>query len=46
MGLCGERAFLSMTGREGNASFRNHLIDEVFRLTGEVLESGAQSEIR
>lgn len=46
MGLCGERAAARLTDREGNAAYRNHIIDEVFRLTGDTLESGAKYEIR
>ena len=47
MGLCGERA-LKITKRngEGNSSFRNHLIDEVFKLDGMGLNSGARYEVR
>lgn len=45
MGLCGQRAFERLSPREGNASFRTYLIDEVFNLDGEVLERGAKYEI-
>lgn len=46
MGLCGEKAHARMTGLDGNASYRNYLIDAVFRLTGAELESGAKYEVR
>lgn len=45
MGLCGEKAFKRMGELDGNASFRNYLIDAVFRLTPEELEAGAKYEI-
>lgn len=46
MGLCGEKAFSRLGEREGNASFRNYLIDEVYCLDGEALEGGAKYELR
>lgn len=46
MGLCGERAFARLAAREGNASYRNHIIDEIYHLSGEELEAGAKYEIR
>ena len=46
MGLCGEKAFARLSEREGNSTYRNYIIDEVFRLTGEELESGAKYEVR
>ncbi|MCD8208953.1 MAG: hydroxyethylthiazole kinase [Bacteroidales bacterium] len=46
LGLCGETAFGRMTEQDGNASFRNYLIDAVYRLTPEGLEAGAKFEIR
>ncbi len=46
MGLCGEKAYERMEASDGNASYRNYLIDAVYRLTGEELESGARYEIR
>lgn len=45
MGLCGQRAFERLSPREGNASFRTYLIDEIFNLDGDVLERGAKYEI-
>lgn len=46
MGLCGEKAFDRLTGHEGNATFRNYLIDEIYHLDGETLERGADYELR
>lgn len=45
MGLCGQRAFERLSPKDGNASFRTYLIDEVFNLDGETLERGAEYEI-
>jgi len=46
MGLCGEIAFARMEEKDGNASYRNYLIDAVCRLRGEALDKGAKYEIR
>jgi len=46
MGLCGEKAFARLKPFDGNSTFRNYLIDEVFNLTGEALERGAKYEMR
>lgn len=46
MGLCGELANDALTATEGNASYRDHLIDAIFRLTPARLESGACYEVR
>jgi len=46
MGLCGEKARARMTGLDGNASYRNYIIDAVCNLTGEELERGARYEVR
>ncbi len=46
LGLCGERAFARMSEQDGNASYRNHIIDEIYNLTGDDLESGARYEMR
>lgn len=46
MGLCGEKAFDTMQkNNAGNSSFRNYLIDEVFKLDGQTLAEGAKYEI-
>lgn len=46
MGVCGEKAFARMGALDGNSSYRNYLIDAVYRLTPEELESGACYEVR
>ncbi len=46
MGLCGEKAYRRMSELDGNASYRNYLIDAVFRLTPEELDAGARYELR
>ncbi len=46
MGLAGEIAFRRMTQEDGNATYRNYLIDAVYNLTPEALESGANYEVR
>ncbi len=46
MGLAGELAFLRLTDRDGNASYRNYIIDAIFRMTPEQLMEGAKYEVR
>ena len=46
MGLAGEIAWERMQDGEGNASYRNRIIDAIFNMTGEMLEKGADYEIR
>lgn len=46
MGICGEKAAARLSAREGNATFRNFLIDEVFHLDGDSLEQEATYELR
>lgn len=46
MGLCGEKAeAVRKEQNAGNSSFRNYLIDEVYKLDGRMLEEGARYEI-
>ncbi len=45
MGLCGEIAHSRLSAADGNATFRNYVIDAVYRLTPEALEKGAKYEI-
>ena len=46
MGICGERAFLTTRKlNSGNSSYRNYLIDEVFKLTEENLDEGAKYQL-
>ncbi len=46
MGLCGEIAYARMSELDGNSSYRNYIIDAIYRLTGEELQRGAKYEIR
>jgi len=46
MGLCGEIAHQRLTQTDGNSSYRNYIIDAMYRLTPETLEKGARYEIR
>ncbi len=46
MGLCGENAFARLTSKDGNATYRNYIIDEVYNLNGDALERGAKYELR
>lgn len=45
MGVCGEKAYDRLTEQDGNAIYRNYIIDAVFRLTGEELERSAKFDI-
>ena len=46
MGLCGELADRRMGPLDGNASYRNYIIDAMYHLTPEALEQGANYEMR
>ncbi len=46
MGLCGEIAHERLGEQDGNSTYRNDLIDAVFRLTATQLERGAKYEMR
>ena len=46
MGLCGEIARTRMQPMDGNASYRNYILDAVCNLTPEELERGANYEMR
>lgn len=46
MGLAGEIAFGRLTAEDGNATYRNYIIDAVCNMTGEVLDKGASYEVR
>ena len=46
MGLAGEIAFSRLESHEGNASYRNKIIDAIYNMTGEILDGGAKYEIR
>ncbi|MBO5523940.1 MAG: hydroxyethylthiazole kinase [Roseburia sp.] len=45
MGLAGEKAWEYMAAGEGNASYRNRIIDAISLMEGEALEKGARYEI-
>ena len=45
MGYCGELAFRRLSAQDGNASYRNYMIDALFCLRGEALEKGANYEL-
>lgn len=46
MSLAAEQAERRMQPMDGNASFRNHLIDAICNMDGETLERGANYELR
>ena len=46
MGVCGEKAYARLTEEDGNATYRNYIIDAIYRLDGESLEKRALYEIR
>jgi hydroxyethylthiazole kinase len=46
MGLCGEIAFKRLTEMDGNSSYRNYIIDAMYRLTPAALGEGAKYEVR
>ncbi|MFU7515342.1 hydroxyethylthiazole kinase [Clostridium sp. HCS.1] len=47
MGIAGENAYeILKKNNSGNSSYRNYLIDEVYKLTEEDLEGGAKFEIK
>ncbi len=46
MGLCGEVAHRRLTEMDGNSSYRNHIIDAMYRLTPAALGEGAKYEVR
>lgn len=45
MGLAGELAWNRMKDGDGNATYRNRIIDAVYNMTGEDLEKGAKYEL-
>ena len=45
MGLCGELAHRRLGSLDGNAGYRNYIIDAVFNLTAQQLEDGARYEL-
>lgn len=46
MNVAGEIAWRNLLPEEGNAAYRNRIIDAVYRMDGEILERGAKYELR
>ena len=46
MGLAGEIGWSHLESFEGNATYRNRIIDAVCQMDGDTLEKGARYEIR
>ena len=46
MGLAGEIAYNRVSEMDGNSSYRNYIIDAIYRMTPEQLEKGAKYEVR
>ena len=45
MGVCGEKAYERLTEQDGNATYRNYIIDAIYNLTGEELNRCAKYKI-
>lgn len=45
MGVCGEIAYQRLNSQEGNSSYRDYIIDAVYKLDGETLERCAKYKI-
>ena len=46
MGYAGEVAYGRLCPTDGNATYRNYIIDAIYRMTPEMLEKGANYEVR
>ena len=46
MGYAGEMAHDRLTTMDGNATYRNYIIDAIYNMTPEILEKGANYEVR
>ncbi|SHJ34827.1 hydroxyethylthiazole kinase [Hespellia stercorisuis] len=46
MGLAGEIGWSHMKPEDGNATYRNRIIDAIYHMDGEILEKGAKYEVR
>ena len=46
MGLAGELGWGNMAPTDGNATYRNRIIDAIYRMDGAALEGGARYEVR
>lgn len=45
MGICGEKAYQRLKPEDGNASYRNYIIDAIYNLNGQELEDCAKYEM-
>lgn len=46
MNVAGELAWENLRSNEGNATYRNRIIDAIYRMDGDILERGANYEVR
>lgn len=46
MGYAGETAYKRLTKTDGNSTYRNYIIDAIYNMTPEMLEKGANYEVR
>ena len=46
MGLAGQTAHARLSPLDGNATYRNYMIDAIFHMTPQMLEEGAEYEVR
>lgn len=46
MGLAGELAWERMQDGDGNSTYRNHIIDAIYNMDGDILGKGAKYEVR
>ena len=46
MGLAGEIAHERLTSQDGNATYRNYIIDAIYHMDGDELEHGAKFEVK
>ena len=46
MGYAGEVAYSRLTEMDGNSTYRNYIIDAIYNMTPEMLEKGANYEVR
>jgi hydroxyethylthiazole kinase len=46
MGLAGEIGWSGMQDGDGNATYRNRIIDAIYNMDGQILDKGARYEIR
>lgn len=46
MGYAGEMAYSRLNEMDGNSTYRNYIIDAIYNMTPEILEKGANYEVR